>query len=579
MKMKDRNVQLRSAVGAIAPKERVVEAINVPVEDARNRQGHVAYSLADELRLIGMLNTLKIEPQFYRSESETMKELRDLVERIGLRNPYFLAQCIVYSRCMGEGMRSINHLAAAMAAPFIAGTPYAKAFYGLYDKRMKRGGCIYRTDDMSEIKDVWAAINVRQKNGEVKMLALPNAMKKGFASVLENLDTYQLAKYKNTVIDIANLVHPRTQKSVATIKVDGKEMKVIDAIMRGITVTADTWESANSEAGQIIAEAVKQGKMSKAEAEVKLAEAKNDNWESLLAEGKLGVLAALRNIRNMMKSPRKNVIDMWCKLITDEGRIRKSLINPMQIDLAYETVMMEFAQADYSPQVQQALLTAYEQAIPNLAVSLPGKTCIFVDCSGSMGGNSIAIGDKMASTRTGWTVHRETASCAYKAGLIAATIAKATGADVIKFGGNAYRFPYQKNKNVFSLAKEIGTHTDGWTNPAAAFDLITRERAKYDRIIFISDNEVNGRLVSTSYKNYIKTVTSPYVYAIDLASYGTTPIKNEGKVNYYVGYGFAMFEDIAKNEFNPQAHIDKVKKVVIDPNYTPTEADLNVTVK
>ena len=66
MKMKDRNAQLRSAVGAIAPKERVVEAHNVPVEDARNRQGHVAYSLADELRLIGMLNTLKIEPQVYR---------------------------------------------------------------------------------------------------------------------------------------------------------------------------------------------------------------------------------------------------------------------------------------------------------------------------------------------------------------------------------------------------------------------------------------------------------------------------------------------------------------------------------
>jgi len=35
-----------------------------------------------------------------------------------------------------------------------------------------------------------------------------------------------------------------------------------------------------------------------------------------------------------------------------------------------------------------------------------------------------------------------------------------------------------------------------------------------------------------------------------------------------------MLEDIAKSEFNPKAHIDKVRKIVIDPNYTPTEEDL-----
>lgn len=578
--MKDRNSQLRTAIGGMATKERIIESNSLPKEDTRNHQGHAAYSIADELRLIGMLNTLKVEPQFYRSENETMKELRDLVERIGMKNPYFLAQAIVYSRCMGEGMRSINHLAATFAAPFVSGTPWAKAFYGAFNKREKNGGVVYRLDDMTEIKDVWAALNTINVDGKSKMLALPNAMKKGFASVLENADANLLAKYKSTVIDIANLVHPRSKVSTATVVVDGKEMKVLDALMKGITVTADTWESNNSEAGQIVAEAVRQGKMSKSEADKVLAEAKNDNWESLLNDGKLGVLAALRNIRNIMKDPRKSVIDAWCKLITDDGKIRNSLIQPMQIDLAYETVMSEFSQADYSPKVQQALLDAYEKAIPNLAATLPGRTCVIIDCSGSMGCSAMMGNTRLDSRGNGWYgCARKTASCSYKAGLIAATIAKATGADVIKFGTAAQYVSVARNKNVFSLASELGTADYGGTNPATAFELMTRSRKAYDRIIFISDNEVNGRLTSSAYSKYIHDVCSPYVYGIDLAAYGTTPLKNPGKVNYYYGYGFAMFEDIAKNEFNPQAHIDKVRAVVIDPNYTPTEQDLDVHIK
>ena len=171
VKMKERNGQLKSSLGAMAPKERVVAANYIPKENTTNRQGYKAYSLDDELRLLSMLNTLKLEPQFYRSENQTMRELRDLIERIALKDPYFVAQAIVYSRCVGEGMRSINHLAAALLAPFISGKEYAKRFYGLWDKKNQRGGCIFRVDDMSEIKDVYSALNKS---------TLSNSMKKGF---------------------------------------------------------------------------------------------------------------------------------------------------------------------------------------------------------------------------------------------------------------------------------------------------------------------------------------------------------------------------------------------------------------
>ena len=549
MKMKERNTQLKNALGTMASKETVKAVAAIPTENAKNRQGCAAYSLSDELRLISMLNTIKLEPQFYRSENQTMKELRDLIERIGLKDPYFVAQAIVYSRCLGEGMRSVNHLAAALLAPFISGKEYAKRFYGLWDKKEKKGGCIYRVDDMSEIKDVYAALNKS---------TLSNSMKKGFAAVLEALDTYQLAKYKDTVIDMANLTHPKSALSKAEIVVDGKKMKVIDALMKGITVSADTWEVANSEAGQEVAKAVKAGKLTKAEAEVTLANAKNDNWEAMLTEGKLGILAAIRNIRSMLKSPRKEVIDALCKLVSNGQAIRDGKIMPYQIDYAYEVVKKEFSNSADGRRVMEALLKGYEYAVPNLAEALPGRTCVMVDCSGSMNTYCSQAGQRSNIAST----------AAEKAGLIAATIAKATNADVVRFGSHAEFYSYDPNESVFSLGRKIGHDNMGGTSIPSAFELIRTAKRQYDRIILLSDNECNARgywsgdWVSGAYKKYVHDVANPYVYAVDLAAYGTTPIAGD-KVNYYFGYGFAMFEDIASKEFNPSAHIEAIRKIVI----------------
>lgn len=554
--MKSRNAQLQATLGAIAPKERIVAANSVPKEDTVNLQGHAAYALPDELRLVSMLNTLKLQSQFYKSDNDQMKELRDLIEKIGLRDPKFVAQAIVYSRCLGEGMRSINHLAAALVAPFISGQEYAKRFFGAFDKKGKKGGTIFRMDDMSEIKDAWFALGQK---------GLPASMRKGFASVLENADTYQLAKYKNTVIDISNLVHPNSKLSKAEVEVEFEgqkvKMKALDAIMKGIAVAADTWETAQSEAGQIVAKAVREGKLDKQEAEKVLAEAKADNWEGLLKDGKLGVLAALRNIRNMMKNPRQEMIEAWCKLITDPAKVRQALILPIHFDLAYDVVDNEFGQNKYANKVRQALQDGYIAALPNLAAAFPGKTLIVVDNSGSMGGFPVSDGKTAVHYNYGYSKRTQTAG--YKAGLIAATFAAATGGDIIQFGGSAHWFQYDKNENVFSLAKKVCTASDGWTNPHTAFELITRERKAYDRIIFISDNEVNGKVTSAAYKEYVRRVCDPYVYGIDLCSYGTTPLKRDGKVQYFFGYGPSMYESVASSEFNPAEHIEKIRAIEI----------------
>lgn len=550
--MKDRNLQLKTALTGLSSKETVEEINSIPQEDTVNRQGFRAYSLSDELRLLTMLNTLKLQNQFYRTEDEIMVELRDLIEKL---DPYFVAQAIVYSRCMGDGMRAINQLGAALLAPFVKGMEWGKRFYGPFDKKTGKNGCIFRPDDMSEIKDIMYALGAH---------SLPAAIRNGFRACIESYDTYRLAKYKKSIIDIANLVHPDPNKSKAFFKraEDCENESTLNAIMNGITVAADTWEVAQSDAGQQVAKAVKEGKLTKEEGEKVLTEAKADNWESLLKDGKLGIIAALRNIRNIMKNPRPEIIDLWCELVQNQDIIKKNLVLPIYFDLAYDVVDKDFNNIDGANKVKQALQDGYVKSIPNIANVFTGKTCILVDCSGSMS-SYISDGKNAPSGEYNWWRSTETTrSCSYKAGLIAATIAKACDADIIKFGTCAAEFPINKHENVFSLAKKIGTSEYGGTRPYTAFDLLTKNQKKYDRIIFISDYEVNSyNLTSDSYKKYLR-VCSPYIYAVDLASYGTAPLAGD-KIAYFYGYGAQLYEDMTKHEFNPAAVIDKVKAIVI----------------
>lgn len=540
---KFRNDKLRSTLAGMQPQANLVEAVKIPKPDTKNRQGHAAYSQDKWLRLLTMLNTLKLENQFYRSETETMKELKGLVDECAKEDAYFVAQSIVYSRCVGEGMRSINHLAASYLAPHCAGQEWAKRFYSLWNKRTQSGGTLFRPDDMAEIVACFSALNGTK---------VTNAMKKGFADALENLDAYALLKYKSSLVDVINLVHPNPSASSAVAEVNGEKVPVLSAIMKGLSVSADTWEVAQSDAGQEVAKAVKEGKIDKSEAETILKEAKAENWDALLTDGKLGILAALRNIRNVLKTVNKgDTVTKLSALLSNPDAIRKGKIMPYQIDLAHEVTISEFSDSN-ARAIAQALLKGYEAAVPNLSEMLPGKTLVMVDFSGSMGT------PMLDGSRSG---KRYTSRCMDKAALIAATIAKATNGDVIRFGSSAEYVKWNANSDVFSIASAMKRDMGG-TNLSAAWAVAQMSGRQYDRVFILSDNECNRGNSYKSYETYTKACGSPYVYSVDLAAYGTTQLAGD-KVRFYYGYGYSMFDDIAKSEFNPNYHLEKVRKIKI----------------
>lgn len=563
--MSKTNSKLAAVIGTKQPKTNLVNANKIPKPDTTNQQGLPAYSQDKWLTLLTMLNTLKLEPQYYRSVTNTLKELQTLIDQCAKEDLYLTCQCIVYSRCLGEGMRTISHASSVFIAPYISGQEYSKRFYGLWNKKEQKGGVIFRPDDMAEILAGYVALNVQIQqtvttvNGvsvsnDVKILGpkLSNAMKKGFKSVLESLDSYSLLKYKSKLIDIINLVHPSPKLSTAKIEYNGEQVSTIDAIMKGYNVSANTWEVNQGEAGQIVAKAVKEGKLDDQEAKQVLTQAKADNWKELLDTNKLGILAALRNLRNILiNNPSQDTINKLCDLVSNPTLIREGKIFPYQLDVANEIMLSEFS-TSYSRQISQALAKGYELAIPNLKELLPGNNVVFLDQSGSMTWEIKLPGSKNGS-RT---------SCISKAALIAATIAKATNADIICFGSTARYVQYNPNLDVFSLAKQLSSSNMGGTDLSTAWKLAQQSNRKYTRTFILSDNEVNRGSTYNSYMSYVKNVGHPYVYSVDLAGYGTNAIAGD-KVRYYYGYGFAMFDDIAKSEFNAAYHLDKVKKVVI----------------
>lgn len=575
--MNKTNSKLAGVIGSKKPKENLVAGNSIPKPDTTNKQGLPAYAQDKWLTLLTMLNTLKLEPQYYRSQAQTFKDLDKLIHECAKEDTYLTCQCIVYSRCIGEGMRTISHAASVIIAPHISGQEYSKRFYGLWNKKEQKGGVIFRPDDMSEILQGYIALNgqtettattvttgqasVTSVSQTTKGPKLSNAMKKGFKSVLESLDNYSLLKYKSNLIDLINLVHPNPKanpKQIVSLNLETLDMQepipTLDAIMRGLPIKADTWETNQSEAGQIVAKAVKEGKIDESEAKEILTQAKADNWKELLDNNKLGILAAIRNLRNVLNNkPDSSTIQKLSSLVSDPTQIRQGKIFPYQLDIANEVMLSEFSNSD-SRALSQALAKGYAEAVPNLAQLIPGRNLIMLDQSGSMG-YSVRLENSLGGkdTRT---------SCIAKAALIAATIAKATNADIIVFGSTAKYIQYNPNQDVFTLAKQLNSAHMGGTSLATAWECAMKSKIAYNRVFILSDNECNRGSTYTQYMSYVKSTGHPYVYSVDLAGYGTNAIAGD-RVRYYYGYGFSMFEDIAKSEFNANYHLEKVKKVVI----------------
>lgn len=539
--MNKRNKTLANSINSLTVNSNLVEANNIPNPDTTNISGQDAYELEHWKKLIAMLNTLKVESQFYRNEKEILQEVITLLDICAKEDLLLTAKTIAYSRNMCSGMRTINNFASAYIARYLSNVPWAKAFYGKYNKKYKIGGVVYRADDMHEIIFFYRELNPKK--------SLPSAMKKAFRNAIETYDSYLLLKYKKEMIDVINMVHPNpNNSSTVEVETNGEVQVVptITAIMKGMSVSADTWEVANSEAGQIVATAVKEGKLDKEEAKEVLKNAKGENFKSLLEENKLGILAALRNIRNiLLNNPESSTIDKLCNLLKDTTSIINGKIMPYQYDYAHTIIENEFNDAN-ARKVLSALNKGFQESIPNLSEIFKGRNLVILDCSGSMT-SEINFDNKSKKVKN---------NAIEKASLLASALTLGTNADLIRFGSGAEYYSYNPNVDVFTLSKDISKTNMGGTNISIAMDLA--KSRKYDRIFLFSDNEINAGSQIDSLRSYVRKHGMPYMYLFDMCAYGSVPFKGDN-VRYFAGYYATIFDDVISTEFKGEDHIDKIK--------------------
>lgn len=337
---------------------------------------------------------------------------------------------------------------------------------------------------------------------------IPKQVKLGIAKALTGFNRYQLAKYRGEgkqlkMVDLFNLVHPKP--------VNEEQKKDWKDLMEGNLKAEDTWE-----------------------ARLSSGEDKGKVWKDLILEDQIGYMALLRNLRNIDEQADEKTKETACKMIADPERVKKSKQLPFRFMNAYENVSNQ--------DMLEAIAKAMDISLDNVPV-FKGKTLLAIDKSGSMNGDPIK-----------------------KAAIFAAALMKNNTVDTILYSDNVKEVKYLKGTPVLTLAEKIEKDLfSGGTNTSLVFEYATiNSGVHYDRIIILSDNEswVDDWMGGTqTAKNNHARVNNCFVYAMDLAGYGTRDIGGD-KVFHLAGWSEKIFDFMEWIEKENQI-IDFINKTIL----------------
>lgn len=454
-----------------------------------NFEGGRAFTQTEKLELVSVLITTFLEDEFYRTEKQTTARIRELMGKV---EPEFSAKAALYAR-NEHGMRSVSHLVAGEIAKGVKGRTWTKSFF---DRVVRR------PDDVLEILGYYLAVHGRP---------VPNSLKKGLGAALARFDEHQLAKYRRDhsafkLVDAVNLVRPPATPALTKL-------------VRGELAPAQTWETKLTQAGT----------------SENSAEAKSQAWAQLVRERKLGYLALLRNVRNVLTHA-PDCVGELCEQLVNEQAVRRSLVFPFQFLSAVE--VLEKGNLAGTDKVMEALNAAIDLSLANVP-KFEGSTLVALDCSGSMAGRPQTIGS-----------------------LFAAVFVKAVGADLMVFSDDARYLTFNRRDTTLTSARRIG-FASGGTNFNAIFQ---RANKAYDRIVILSDMQgwIGGGAPVAPFAEYRRRYkVQPRVFSFDLKGLGTLQFPQE-RVFCMAGWSDRVLEIMQKLDRDPEALVREVEAIALD---------------
>lgn len=444
-----------------------------------NRSGHAAYKMQDKEKLVTqVLTSFFDEKKFYGDNTEDMKAT---IKRVIAKEPQFVANLAVFAR-REFNMRSVAHVLTAYIAHEPEGKPFAR--------KVINAVCL-RGDDATEIMACY--LNLFGK-------PIPNSMKKGISDVMCGFDEYTLAKYKGDgkavkMRDLLCLCRP-TPKTKA-------QSDMWKRLLDGNLETPYTWETELSAKGN-----------------------NAKTWESLIDSGKVGYMALLRNLRNILTANPSNV-NAVLDTIQNPYRVERSRQLPFRFLSAYKEVR---TLPNCGSKVLDALEAAAEAACANIP-KLPGTTVIAVDVSGSMGD----------------TISAKSNVRCYEIAVLLGLIANKICDNSIfyTFNHSIERHPLSKRVGILDTAVKF--KCIGGTQMGLPFEVMIKEHIKADRVIVLSDTECNHgwsrpvQVLADAYRK--KSGNDIWVHAIDLQGYGTQQFHGK-KTNVIAGWSEKVFDFI-----------------------------------
>ena len=517
-----------------------------------NHEGAIAYRLTPALELYTSVVTGSLSDNFYETADGRLIRIQALIAQ---NDPEFVVKLAVYAR---EKMylRSI---------PLVLVTELAKIHQG--DNLVSRavGRVVNRADEITELLAYYQLANARKDTKKLNRLS--KQVQKGLADAFNKFDEYQFSKYNRDsaavkLRDALFLVHPKAKSDA--------QQAIFDKIAKDELAIAQTWETTLSAVGQ----------NDFASEDEKLV-AKSQAWEQLILEGKLGYMALLRNLRNIIEAKvSQEAIEKVCATLSNVRAVANSKQLPFRFLSAYRELKVV-----NDARVSQ-ILSALELAVQHSTTNIRGfdtntKVVIAADVSGSM---QRAISPKS-------TVQN------FDIGLMLAMLLQNRCQNVITgmFGDTWKIINVPKNNilaNVMEFHRregEVGYSTNGHL---VIQDLINR-RQVVDKIMIFTDcqlwNSAGGSLmsdvwnrykqispnaklwnndgrtpISVAWSQYKKIAPNAKLYLFDLVGYGQTPINilEDQDVFLIAGWSDKIFDIMAAIEDGSNA-LEEINRIEI----------------
>lgn len=473
-----------------------------------NHEGEQAYRLSPEWQLYVAAVTSSLADKFYESAEARIEALRKLIVQC---DPLFVAQLAVYAR-RKMNLRSI---------PLVLAVELAKVHRG--DSVVSRmvSGIVQRADEITELLAYYQLANQRKETKKLNRLS--KQLQAGLQDAFNRFDEYQFAKYnRDTEIKLRDalfLVHPNAK--------DESQQILFDKIVNHELETPYTWETELSALGQ-----------TKFASEEEKNMAFRRKWEELIESRKIGYMALMRNLRNLLEAnvSQQHIITV-CEMLSNAEAVRRSKQLPFRFLAAYRELSK--VNSAYAGRVMDALEEAVAVSAENIAgFGEDTKVLIACDVSGSMQ-RPVSAKSKILS---------------YDIGLMLAMLLKSRCKNAITgmFGDTwkVINVPTQgilSNVDAFYRREgEVGYSTNGYL---VIQDLL-KSKQQVDKVMMFTDcqlwNSRNDKKIADLWNRYKKISAKSKLYLFDLAGYGATPLDITHEDVYLIaGWSDKVFDIIA----------------------------------